>query len=101
MVQAQRNATYFNPIGVTPMTTHPGFYRDTTLGQSVYRCCQCKYDTFEQSNAVVHSTTHPPVVLPGGDKPLNDWLIEMYALQPLKNVKIGVCYLTWNTDEAS
>jgi len=68
---------------------HPNFYRDHYNGEPVYRCCECKYDSFSLPTACDHARfRHPQRIirdLPGNIPP----------------ARVTVGFLTWNTLPAS
>lgn len=81
---------------------HPNFYQDIIGGQSVWRCCQCEHDTFSFKRAGEHQQfAHKPIELPESTIELSSWLRAHSELALLKDKRIVIGLLTWNTARAS
>lgn len=85
-----------------------GFFRDNSLGQDVYRCKWCPFDTFERSKAIYHFNAQhlpfggkPVVDLPETDIPIGEWVQREKNARRLAGTRVKLGFLTWNTVEAS
>lgn len=79
---------------------HIGYFIDAIGHELVYRCVTCKYDTFQEPNIKQHVTAHPPIVLPETDIPIDEWA-NWQKTGPLRDSRITIGLLTWNSKEAS
>lgn len=78
-----------------------GCFRDDSLGQPVYRCLYCSYDTFDERSMGSHITIHPQVIHPEDGLPLSDWIKNEVENPRISGTSILIGLLTWNTVAAS
>lgn len=73
------------------MTRHPNYYPDHFRGQIVYRCCVCKFDTFQEENVRFHALLHPKVMLPD--------ISDCFQVQvPMRKLRVVIGVITSESD---
>lgn len=80
---------------------HQNYFKDLIGKHPVFRCCECAWDGFAESNALQHSTLHEAKEMPVESLPHNEWLKDEMRQWKLKDIGITIGLLTWNTREAS
>lgn len=75
------------------------FFEDSIAGQPIYRCLQCKFDSFSASTIRTHCALHEQLVPPETGIPIAMW--EKSRQNCLGAAKIAICFLTWNTVKSS